>query len=214
MNDNKSVREPKQRRSMQKKQLVIDTARELFCKTGYYNTTTNEIAKAAGVSIGTLYSYFTDKERILLELLGQYNDYFYRSFEFIDTQENAMLFKENPHLWFRMLIENLIRVHEPQAAFHQELEVLYYSMPEVAAVMDAQTERVRLAALKIIKEYQEDPAAKMIKAVCSDLEAASVIAVDFINALVDRVVFKEHPIGQERIIDAGAEAVYRIFIVE
>lgn len=209
MGDNpKAIREPKQKRSMQKKQLIIDTAKDLFCANGYYNTTTNEIAKKAGLSIGTLYSYFADKETILLDLLDQYNAYFYKAFEFIDTEENANLFKNDIRQWFRELVENLIRIHKPQVAFHRELEVLYYSTPEVTAIMDAQTERIRLATLHIMKNYKDSFEYNII---CDDIEAASVIAVDFINSIVDRVVFKNCVVEKDRIISAGIETIYRIF---
>jgi len=207
MGDNKAIREPRQKRSMEKKQLVIDTARDLFCRNGYHNTTTNEIAKEAGLSIGTLYSYFADKETILLELLEQYNAYFYRVFEFIDTDENTQLFFSDLHKWIRLLVDNLIQLHNSQIAFYRELEVLYYSTPEVTAIMDAQTERVRLATLNLMKKYKE-------KIKCDDLESASVVAVDFINALVDRVVFKENVVDRERIIISGVEAIYKTFTRE
>ena len=207
MGDNKAIREPRQKRSIEKKQLVIDTARELFCRNGYHNTTTNEIAKEAGLSIGTLYSYFADKETILLELLEQYNEHFYRVFDFIDTEENVRLYYSDLHKWIRLLVDNLIRLHDPQIAFYRELEVLYYSIPEVTAMMDAQTERVRLATLNLMEKYKE-------KIKCDDLEAASVVAVDFINALVDRIVFKENVVDKERLIISGVEAIYKTFTRE
>ena len=64
----KSVRQPKQSRSIEKKESILNAALTMFGEKGYYNTTTNEIAEAAGVSIGTLYAYFENKETILLEI--------------------------------------------------------------------------------------------------------------------------------------------------
>jgi AcrR family transcriptional regulator len=203
MGEIKPIREPKQKRSIQKKQLVIDTAKELFCKNGYHNTTTNEIAKQAGISIGTLYSYFTDKETILLELLEQYNEYFYRVFEFIDTEENTLLFKNDLRKWLYSLVDNLVKLHEPQKDFYRELESLYYSTPEVTAVMDMQNERVRLKTLELMEKYQDDIS-------CEDIEAASVIIIEFTSALVDRIVFKDNSINRQRLIDMGVETLYKM----
>ncbi|MBF2595554.1 TetR/AcrR family transcriptional regulator, partial [Listeria welshimeri] len=58
------VRTPIQKRSLEKKQKIINAGFELFCEKGYYQTSTNEICKRAGVSTGALYSYFTDKKDI------------------------------------------------------------------------------------------------------------------------------------------------------
>ena len=43
------VREPRQERSIEKKNRIIDAGYELFSEVGYYGTNTAEIAKKAGV---------------------------------------------------------------------------------------------------------------------------------------------------------------------
>jgi len=60
------VREPQQKRSIEKKAKIIEAGLELFREKGYYNTNTKEIADRAGVSIGAVYSYFKDKKDIYL----------------------------------------------------------------------------------------------------------------------------------------------------
>ena len=69
MDNEKTVRQPKQKRSIQMKEKILSAAMQLICDMGFFETTTNEIAKAAGISIGSLYSYFSDKDTILAELL-------------------------------------------------------------------------------------------------------------------------------------------------
>ena len=64
--DDVSIREPKQKRSIEKKAKIIEAGAELFREKGYHNTNTIEIAKAAGVSTGTVYGYFKDKRDIYL----------------------------------------------------------------------------------------------------------------------------------------------------
>ncbi len=44
---------------------IADAAVKLFIKNGFHKTTTRQIARAAGFSIGALYEYFTSKEDIL-----------------------------------------------------------------------------------------------------------------------------------------------------
>ncbi|WP_032801709.1 TetR/AcrR family transcriptional regulator, partial [Streptococcus sobrinus] len=52
----KKVRSPRQERSIEKREKILKTAKDLFSEKVYFNVTTNEIAKTAGLSVGTLYS--------------------------------------------------------------------------------------------------------------------------------------------------------------
>lgn len=70
----KTVREPKQERSIEKKNKIIKAGYDLFSEVGYYNTNTAQIAKKAGVSTGIVYGYFKDKRDILLSVLEIYLD--------------------------------------------------------------------------------------------------------------------------------------------
>lgn len=60
-----------------KRNLIIDTALQLFIKNGYQYTKIIDIAKAAGMGKGTFYDYFSNKESLLLEILKNrvYKDY-------------------------------------------------------------------------------------------------------------------------------------------
>ena len=68
----KNIREPKQQRSIEKKDRIIKAAYELFSEKGYYSTVTSDIAKRAGVSTGIVYGYFSDKRDILFYVLKIY----------------------------------------------------------------------------------------------------------------------------------------------
>ncbi len=54
----------------QKKQLILNTALELFVRRGYVGTKTSEISKRAGISEGLLFHYYPTKEMLLKELVG------------------------------------------------------------------------------------------------------------------------------------------------
>lgn len=47
---------------------ILDTAQEVFKDTGYYSSSVSEISRRCGVSMGTFYQYFKNKEQIFLEL--------------------------------------------------------------------------------------------------------------------------------------------------
>lgn len=72
--DKKSVRVPQQKRSIEKKEKIIEAAFRSFMKNGYFGTNTADIAKEAGISTGSVYAYFQDKKDILLECLYRFGD--------------------------------------------------------------------------------------------------------------------------------------------
>lgn len=59
------VRAPRQERAKQKVELILEAAMRLLDKGGMPTLTTNAVAATAGVSIGSLYQYFPNKEAIL-----------------------------------------------------------------------------------------------------------------------------------------------------
>jgi AcrR family transcriptional regulator len=66
-------RRPTQERSSVTVDSVLQAAAELFCDPGYDRASTNRIAERAGVSIGSLYQYFANKEAILAALLERHH---------------------------------------------------------------------------------------------------------------------------------------------
>ena len=50
---------------LRRRHQIVDAAVELFIQNGFHKTTTRQIAKAAGVSIGSLYEYVASKEDVL-----------------------------------------------------------------------------------------------------------------------------------------------------
>lgn len=63
---------PKQTRAHETRQRILDAAARVFARHGYAAGTTNRIAVAAGLSIGSLYQYFPNKDAILVELVRRH----------------------------------------------------------------------------------------------------------------------------------------------
>jgi AcrR family transcriptional regulator len=60
---------PKQGRSEATVEAILEAAAQVFQRHGYAAGTTNRIAERAGVSIGSLYQYFPNKDAILVALV-------------------------------------------------------------------------------------------------------------------------------------------------
>lgn len=62
---------PAQQRSIERRQQILEVAAELLERLGANEFTTIRIAEAVGISVGTLYHYFPNKEAIL-HAIGQH----------------------------------------------------------------------------------------------------------------------------------------------
>ncbi|ABS62701.1 transcriptional regulator, TetR family [Parvibaculum lavamentivorans DS-1] len=68
----KRVRKPVQRRSEATVDTILEAAAQIFRTHGATGATTNRIAERAGVSIGSLYQYFPNKESLLVALMERH----------------------------------------------------------------------------------------------------------------------------------------------
>lgn len=198
---NHTKNEPKQKRSKEMKKLILKESLFLFCERGYYNVTTNEIAKKAGISIGSLYFHFHDKKNILLILLEEYNTNFLYVFEEFDTQINIDLFEKDKKSWLRKLIVLLVDLHKNSSDFSKELNALYLTIPEVKTVIDHQQNKVYDLTYERVEHRNKELHLQ-------DAEATSIVFLDFLSALVDRISMKENYIDEERILETGINGLY------
>lgn len=198
----KSIRKPKQSRSIGMKEKILNSALQLFCEKGYYNTTTNEIAQRAEVSIGSLYSYFKDKDTVFLEVLDRYHDKFDMAKN--EVISNLNLLKSDNKAWLRILIENLIKVHEESKELIRELNVLSYYNPRVAEILGVNREKTLQATIDYFMQLKNGLKSE-------DIEATAIVTFDLLSATVDRIVFGKNEIDRERLINAAIDIVYKYF---
>lgn len=123
------IREPKQRRAINKKDLIIKAGFELICENGYYNTNTAEIAKKADVSTGIVYQYFNDKHDILMEAIEKYGeDIFFPMLKLSYKEINITNFNET----IRNMIENYVTNHKVSKIAHEEIMAMVHSDKDIA----------------------------------------------------------------------------------
>ena len=124
------IREPIQKRSIEKKEKIIKAGFELICEKGYYNTNTAEIAKAAGVSTGIIYQYFKDKHDILVEGIKRYaSDIFY---PMLNVTSNIKIDKNNLDFILRNMINAFVENHKLSQIAHEEIMAMTHSDKEIA----------------------------------------------------------------------------------
>ena len=126
------IRMPTQKRSIEKRNRIIEKGFELMCEKGFYNTNTNEIAEYAGVSIGIVYQYFNDKKDIFVEGVKNYSDnIMYPMFDILDKNKIDL---DNLNLILNNVIDNYIKSHTISKRAHEELVAMQHLDEDIAMI--------------------------------------------------------------------------------
>ena len=116
----------------QKKQLIMDTALELFAENGFHATSISQIAGKAKISKGLTYNYFESKDSILNEIMDKGFNEIYDNLDINHDgilneeefkyfiHENFRLVKENLHYW--KLLFSLLLQPKVSVAFGEKYE--------------------------------------------------------------------------------------------
>lgn len=150
---------PRQARSQQRVDLILNTAAELFAKVGYETVTTNAIAARAEISIGSLYRYFPDKDAILRALVERYNAQMRSLYDKVFTED--IVYLPLPVVLDRM-IDPIIACHLECPAFKHILlgSDISADIADAAAKMEEETtERIKLFLQISAPELDEERAA-------------------------------------------------------
>ncbi len=124
-----NIRNPKQKRAIEKKEKIIKIGFDLICKNGYHNINTAEIAKEADVSTGIVYQYFKDKYDILIEGLEKYGD---NIFFPMPIDQNVKFTKDEFQKIIKDMIKHYINNHKVSNVAHEEIMSMVHSDKRVA----------------------------------------------------------------------------------
>ncbi len=123
------IREPRQKRAVEKKEKIISAGFYLICKNGYHNTNTAQIAKEAEVSTGIIYQYFKDKYNIFMEGLEKYGDEIFFPMLKINKDDFNI---NNFEFSLRKMIKEYIKDHKMSQTAHEEITSMIHSNKDVA----------------------------------------------------------------------------------
>jgi len=124
----KARKTPGQARSQETVSVVLEASARILESDGLRGFNTNAIAAKAGVSIGSLYQYFPNKDAIVLALIGGYEEGLHNAvLEAVQSGRGKEL-----KLRLRLLVRALVTVH--------------YRRPRLNRVLEAEEERLRSGA--------------------------------------------------------------------
>ena len=202
---NAKIREPIQKRSIEKKEKIIHAGFELICEKGYYNTNTAEIAKVAGVSTGIVYQYFKDKHDILIEGIRLYaNSLFYPMLLIANENIKTNINKENFSFILRDMINKFIKNHKISKTAHEEIIAMTHSDQEVAQIFHNSEMEMANKVTSILLEngFKSENLSEKVH-----------VAIGMIDNLCHEIVYHKHKeLNYEKMIDIVVKTITNMLI--
>jgi AcrR family transcriptional regulator len=178
-------RTPRQDRSRAMVERIITAGREVLLERGYERTSTSRIAARAGISPGSLYQYFPDKEAILAEVLDRHTEELHRRITdaFVANLDAA----DSVHSTIGALLDAL----EADAGL---LRVVYEQLPRSANPQRAEFVRRidELVTTALLFQYRGAP---------KPVDAIAWILVRTIESTTVGYVLDPPRIGRESVVD-------------
>jgi AcrR family transcriptional regulator len=184
-------REPKQQRARQTVDAVLEAVQRVLKRHGAEAITTNRVAEAAGVSIGSLYQYFPDKQAIFVALHDRHVDGVRQVIERTMTDCTAA----SLHEFTGELVERLATVHAAEAELH---EVVSVAVPRSA---DGFKSALQATFEQVISPTRQD------RYTADEAERMLFVLPQMVEALVHGVAHQKQAISRERARDEAIRTV-------
>jgi AcrR family transcriptional regulator len=189
---------PRQQRSRETVDTILDATTRVLKRDGFDGLTTNSVADKAGVSIGSLYQYFPNKEAMVSALIERHID-----------QMNGALFAEVARVAqmplaaaARAIVELTIKAHAIDPALHQVLTEQVPRIGKLAKLRDLDNIIHRMIAGLLAHRRDE--------LAIADVDLAAFVLVSAIESIVHRaaLLYPER-LRDPRLVDEATLLVTR-----
>jgi AcrR family transcriptional regulator len=182
-------RQPRQARSQERVNQILDVAEQMFITEGYNATTTNAIASRAKVPIGSLYQFFPDKAAILQALARRYTALLHQRLAELDSDEMTKLPLKT---YVEQIIDTTDQFFTNHPGYHAIFMQVQGKMPELEEIETAaDAQLIEDLAISFSQHYSElEPA---------DYEAIAFILVKAIGTLL-WLSLSQEPSFRQRLV--------------
>jgi AcrR family transcriptional regulator len=182
-------RKPRQARSQERVNRILDVAEDLFASQGYATTTTNAIATQAKVPIGSLYQFFPDKAAILQALAFRYAEKLHQQLDTIDeTEQTARSLPD----YVDQLIDATDRFFTENPSYHAIFMEVQGTMRELETIDEATDAR-------LIEDLASSLARRDARLEPADYQAIAFVLVKAIGTLLWLALSQEKTFRQRLI---------------
>ena len=193
------TRSPIQKRGIETKAKLVETAKVLFIEKGYYKTHGPEIAARAGLATGTFYSYFKDKKDVLLELIRQfYQQAIDRALSKLDVN---LLTSGDGRKIIREIIQTLYNFHAEQQDFHRGLYPLMFMEKDAMELIRQEDQKI----IDMIASYYKTN--NLIGV--TDVKISAELTFRISDEIIHRLLFWGSQSSSDRLIEELEEMLFK-----
>ncbi len=198
----RGIRVPQQARSRRTRGRILEAASSCFERLGYDETTTAEIAREAGIAVGSVYDYFRDKREILLELLH----------DTVEQVADLVVQGLAPEGWtgadpresVRKLLELVFHSRTLRPGLQRILWERFFKDPEVRSAVEAIEGRVRGAIVALLEALRAEGRTRI-----EDPATAAFVVHLSVEWTASRLVLGGSPVDIDDAVDAATEMITR-----
>lgn len=178
-------------------------ATQLFAEKGFHKVNTKEIAKAAGVAIGSFYGYYADKKQVFLEIIETYKEALLGA----GTCDNPGSKRDYPmDQVINYFINQKLQVAERYPlAFHLEVNHMKYRDEEVAALIERYTQREMTAFVAHMSTQREGLRVQ-------DLQLAAELIYQINDNMIMAYLSTDNVAYQQALIGEYKTMIYRYLL--
>ncbi|MEL6178012.1 MAG: TetR/AcrR family transcriptional regulator [Myxococcota bacterium] len=200
-------RKPVQARARATFEAILQAASELLIAEGFARMTTNRVAEQAGVSVGTLYQYFPNKEALLLALVDQHTE----AMMLLLVERLSGLAQASVEEATREMVRAWLEAH----AVNPELHRVVMEQFSLDFVMD-RTHQVKARSRLVVRHYLE--LHREVLAL-DDLDMASFMVTTMVDAVTHTMVLEQPERlrsgdGLDRVVEHVCRMVLRYLLKE
>lgn len=153
----KPVRQARQARSKATVDSIVEAAARILAEEGWPDLNTNAIARRAGVSVGSVYEYFADKQAIIDLIIDRH---LARGEALLAEAANALVANPSVNAVVDALVSGFIRLHQDDPRLHRVLSSEVPVSPVQRARVDALRARIVSVVASALTGHVESPELK------------------------------------------------------
>ncbi|MCA9633036.1 MAG: TetR/AcrR family transcriptional regulator [Myxococcales bacterium] len=187
---------PKQARARATVDAILEAAARVLVEEGYEGANTNRVAEVAGVSIGSLYQYFPNKQALVSALVERHVRHI------MDLLASGLMNAASMNLpdAIRKLVEVMLNVHRVEPELHR---VLAEQLPRVST--PDHHRQTNTTAQAMVKGYLEQRRSELRPGL--DLETAAFVLVHSVEAVTHAAVIEQPETDPERLVSEVTDMI-------
>lgn len=197
----RAKKQPRQARAQATFDAMLQAATQILARHGYAAVTTNRVAEEAGVSIGSLYEYFPNKQSIIAVALGAVMREI--TAEVLQGMRVALSLEDQPRAgidyWVRAMTtaldtrRDLLRVALREVPFLWEIA----EMRDLSDTLHVIAQEGRLKSQRVV--HFDDP------------EASTYLLINMVwSAVLQSVLYRPSHLSRERLIRTLVDTIIKL----